>query len=202
MAITNGYGTLASFKLRQDISDTGDDALIEGYIEAISRKIDELTWTRFHTTAADETRYYVAKDSEYLPIPDRIVSITTLKTDNDNDGTYENTWTVSTDYHLWPYNAALQSKPYYAIETAYNGNYSFPKNVRKGVQIVGKFGWTTAPLEIQEACYLGATRLMRRQDTPLGVSAAAAVGQLAVQVESLTTDPDFMALVAPFRAMV
>ena len=41
---------------------------------------------------------------------------------------------------------------------------------------------------------------MQRQDTALGVSAAAAVGQLAVQVESLRNDPDFMAMVIPYRA--
>lgn len=198
MAITNGYATLSQYKDRHDIDDTEDDAAIESIITAVSRLIDNITWQRFYSATADETRYYTAEDSGYLPVTDRIVSITTLKTDNDQDGTYENTWTVTTDYNLLPYNAALDGEPYNAIERAYNGNYSFPRNVKKGVQIVGRFGWSTAPLPIQEACYLGTARIMQRQDTALGVSAAASLGQLQVKVESLRNDPDFIAMVTPY----
>ena len=194
MAITNGYGTLAVYKDRYDITDTNDDSDIERYITAVSRAIDGIRGERFFTTSSDETRYFTAEDGEVLFPELRIVSITTLKTDNNNDRTYENTWTTD-DYDLMPYNAALEGEPYRSIEVAPNGDYSFPKNIRKGVEIAGKFGWSSAPPYISEACYLGAYRLAQRQKTPLGVSAAAALGQLQVITTQLKADPDFMALV-------
>jgi len=195
MAITNGYATLQGFKDRFDIEDSIDDNEIEAAITAVSRMIDGIRGERFFTTTSDETRYFTAVNSDVLFVPLKIVSITTLKTDNDNDRTYENTWTSGTDYDLLPYNASLDSEPYRWIEVTPNGSYSFPKNIRKGVEIAGKFGWSSIPAYISEACYLGANRLMKRQDTPLGVSAAAALGQLQVTAESLKADPDFMKLV-------
>jgi hypothetical protein len=196
MAITNGYGTLAGYKSRYDIEDNDDDALIEAVITAISRQIDNICWQRFYTTASDETRYFTPAHTDYLKPNLPIISITTLKTDRDGDRTYETTW-ATTDYDLKPFDASTDSEPYRWIELTPNGDYSFPK-IAKGVEIVGKFGWSTTPPMIEEACYLGAHRLIKRQDTRLGVSAAAALGQIQVQVRNLRADPDFMLLVSPF----
>ena len=193
MAITNGYGTLQGYKDRFGIEDTKDDLVIEATITATSRLIDELSWQRFYTTASDETRYFTASHGDYLNPGLPIVSITTLKTDRDGDRTYETTW-ATTDYDLMPFNATLNGKPYDWIQVTPNGDNSFPK-IAKGVEIAGKFGWSSTPDTVVQACYLGAHRLMKRLDTPLGVSAAAALGQLQVKVESLRTDPEFLALV-------
>lgn len=196
MTITNGYGSLDTYKVRFEIEDTKDDIAIEAAITAISRAIDDMCWQRFYTTAADETRYFTASHTDYLAPKLPIVSITTLKTDSDGDRTYEDTW-QTTDYDLHPFDASTDGNPYQWLETTPNGDYSFPR-IAKGVQIVGKFGWSTTPGAIAEACYLGAHRLIKRQDTPLGVSAAAALGQLQVLVQQLRADPDFMMLVSPY----
>jgi hypothetical protein len=193
MAITNGYGTLPVYKDRFDIEDNKDDATIEAAITAVSRLIDELCWQRFFTTSADETRYFTASHGDYLQAELPIISITTLKTDRDGDRTYETTWATS-DYDLMPFNATADSEPYQYIQVTPNGDNSFPK-IAKGVEIDGKFGWSSIPAPIVEACYLGAHRMIKRLDTPLGVSAAAALGQLQVKVQQLKADPDFMALV-------
>ena len=195
MAITNGYATLAEYKARHNLDHADQDDMLESIITTVSRLIDGIRGERFFTTDSDETRYFSAEDTDLLFPPLKIVSITTLKTDNDNDGTYEYSWTEDTDFYLKPYNASLDGEPYRWIETAPNGSYSFPKGVKKGVEIAGKFGWSSAPSYISEACYLGTARIMQRQNTPLGVSAAAALGQLQVQVDKLRNDPDFMSLV-------
>ena len=202
MALTNGYTTLAEYKNRFEIDDNEDDSDIESVITAVSRSIDSICWQRFYTTSADETRYYSAEFSGWLRLPERIVSITTLKTDNDNDRTYENTWTDGTDYDLLPYNAVLDGEPYRWIELTPNGNYSFPKGIAKGVQIVGKFGWSSAPAAVAEVCLLMAHRLMARRNLPLGVSAAAAVGQMRIVVEKMKSDPDIMELLSPYILVV
>ena len=113
MAITNGYTTLKEYKFRFDVTDNDDDSDIESVITAVSRSIDSICWQRFFTTAADETRYYTAEFSNWLRLPERIISITTLKTDNDNDRTYENTWTSGTDYDPVSYtHLTLPTTPY------------------------------------------------------------------------------------------
>lgn len=204
MAITNGYTSLNEYKQRfydEGTGDTKDDAAIESVITAVSRAIDNITWDRFFTTANNETRYFTAEHTDFLRLPNRIVSVNTLKTDHDGDRTYEYTWTV-TDYDLMPFNASLDSEPYRWIQVTPNGDYSFPKGVDKGVEISGKFGWSTAPQPIVEACLLGAHRLMARRNSPYGVSGAAALGNLTLTVQRLKSDPDFMDLVSPYMMQV
>jgi len=198
MAITNGYTTLEEYKDRFDVGDHDDDSDIESVITATSRSIDNICWQRFYTTAADETRYFTAEFSTYIRLPERIVAITTLKTDNDNDRVYENTWSATADYDLMPFNASLDGEPYRWIEVMPNGNYSFPKGIARGVEIDGTFGWSSAPQPIVEACLLGSHRLMARRNTPLGVSAAAALGQMRIVVQKMKADPDIMGLLSGY----
>ena len=197
MAITNGYTTLEEYKDRFDVSDHDDDSDIESVITAVSRSIDSICGQRFFTTAADETRYFSAEWGDWLRLPNRIVSINTLKTDNDNDRVYENSW-LTTDYDKMPFNAALDGEPYRWIEVTPNGSYRFPKGVAKGVEIEGKFGWSSAPVPVAEACLLAAHRLQKRKDLPFGVSGAAALGQLTLTVQKMEADPDIMELLSPY----
>jgi hypothetical protein len=152
MTISNGYATLAETRtfMRIDSTDAADDTVIESLIENASRLFDGETGRRFYTTASDETRTYTAEFSDVV-FTDEIISITTLKTDDDEDRVYENTWAV-TDYDMLPENATLNGFPVMYIVPSPNSEYSgFPTN-RKGVQIVGKFGWSaTAPTDIKIA---------------------------------------------------
>ena len=142
MTITNGYVTLAEAKGRLwptgAPADTSEDTMLEDIVMDASRKIDADTGRRFFTTAADEVRTYAARWFDCLSTDD-IVSITTLKTDEDGDGVYERTW-ATTDYTLIPLNAALDGKPYSEIHTSREGDYSFPVGNYPGVEITGKFG--------------------------------------------------------------
>jgi hypothetical protein len=207
MTITNGYGTLNGYKERffdGNTDDHKDDVFLESAITAVSRLIDNLCWRRFYASSTDETRYFTAHDALVL-LPDiDIYSVTSIKTDQDGDRTYEETWDTG-DYDLLPANASLDGEPYTWIEVAPYSDYAFP-TLRNGVEIVGKFGYcaasSDAPAQVAEACYLGAHRLHKRLQTPLGVSAAAALGQLQVRVRDLENDPDFMILIDPYRRRV
>jgi len=153
MTITNGYATLAEIKAMPKIgsTDATDDTFIEDLVEIASRYIDTATGRRFWVNTNDETRTYKAACDERV-YTDDIVSVTSLKIDVDGDRTYETTW-ATTDYDLLPENASLDSKPYNFIQTAPLGRYSFPCG-QKGVQIVGKFGWSAIPDPIHWACML------------------------------------------------
>lgn len=198
MTITNGYATLADGRARLDITDvtdTTDDSKIENMIEAISRAIDEELGRRFHTTANDETRYFTAEFSDIL-FPGDILSITTLATDDNGDRTYENTW-ASTDYDLEPFNATLDSKPYTSIGTTPQGVYAFPVDIKKGVKVIGKFGYASStPKPINEACLLAMEKLFKRKDAIFGVVGSAELGMLK---QMMKDDPELNLLLGSFR---
>lgn len=178
MAITNGYATANQVQERL-FPDNPDDAtldpIIERIIEGVSRWIDRKTGRRIY--AATETRYYSPRDWRHLIIDD-LVSITTLRTDENADGVFEVTW-ASTDYNLRPYNAALNNEPYTEIEVTPNGDYTFPTGYPRTVEIVGSFGYAaTTPTAITEACVLASMRIYERRNVLFGVAGNADLGTI------------------------
>lgn len=200
MSIVNGYATLAEFKVRIDPSSalgTGSDSVLEAVIEAASRAIDYVCGRRIYT--ATETRTYTAEYGDLLFIDD-LVSLTTLKTDESGDGTYELTWS-STDYLLEPANAqvpAANKEPYTQIRVnPHRGIYSFPTGIYNGVQIAGSFGYAaTTPDLVNEACLLIASRFNRRKDAPFGVVGAGELGQMMVIASK---DPDVQLCLSGYK---
>lgn len=195
MAPTNGYCSVAELKARlwpTGITDTSDDAVFDQVITAVSRQIDEFCHRRFF--AVTETRYFKPEWADLLFVHD-LLSVTTLKTDDDGDRTYEHTW-ATTDYDLGPDNAALDGKPYTRIDTTPSGNHTFPVGVRKGVEIAGAWGYaTSAPAMVKEACLLQSARVYKRRDAVFGVIGSAELGQLQV-IPRL--DPDVDTMLRPF----
>jgi hypothetical protein len=197
IVVTGTFTALSSGSLTTITSANKDDNTLEAIITAVSRRIDKYAGRRFYTTTADETRYFTAEFQDVIDVND-IVSITTLATDDDGDGTFENTWTggsVAQDYNLMPYNASLESEPYTYIEIAENGDYYFPTHVKRGVKVVGKFGWSSCPDAVREACILQSVRLLKRKDAPFGIAGTNEFGTLQI-VPKL--DPDVMFLLEPY----
>lgn len=193
MTITNGYTTLQTAKtaLGIPLDELSEDSLLEATVESVSRMIDEYTGRRFYATT--ETRYYSPVDSDTLLVDD-LLTVTTLKTDENADGIFEITWTTS-DYHLLPFNASTNGHPYTRIEATGYGNYSFPVSVKKAVQIAGSFGYsTTAPKQVAEACKIQSIRLFKRKDAPFGILAGGDMQQ-AMTIPDL--DPDVKMLLSP-----
>jgi hypothetical protein len=117
-------------------------------------------------------------------------SVTTLKTDEDGDGTYEVTW-ASTDYVLYP----LDGPPYREIEVNRTlGRYAFPVG-QATVQIAGTWGQAaTVPPDVERATVLLAHRLVNRAKTPEGIMGS--LDQGFVQMRDL--DPDVKAIAAHY----
>jgi hypothetical protein len=182
-----------------DVTDVADDYTLEQMVEAISRAIEAETHRRFYTTANDETRYYSPDDSYTLMPDDDVLSVTTLATDEDGDRVYETTWAAA-DYELWPYNAALDGKPYLEIRaTIPVGTYVFPI-LPKAAKVVGKFGYsTTTPAAIREAVLLTAEKLFKRKDAIFGIVGSAETGELR---QIMKDDPQVALLLGGFTRLV
>lgn len=190
MAITNGYLTLDDLKaeLGLDLNDATYDSRLEQIIVEVSRYIDDHCGQYFWTTESDETRYFRSREPECLRGVGPLISITSLATDEDGSRLYATTWAV-TDYDLWPYNAAANGRPYYRIDVAPQGRYTFPRQA-KGVKIVGKFGWAAIPAPVKRACILQCSRLFKRKDAPFGVVGSSEMGYTVVT----RLDPDVLQL--------
>lgn len=162
MAITNGYATLAEFKLYADITstDANDDAVIEDIVEGISRLIDAECKRHFYQVT--EARYFTAQNLDVLFCGDiATTSGLEIKTQLNTDGTYEYTW-ASTDYNLLPYTPRF-GFPYTWIETSHNTRYSFDL-IKKGNKVTTTWGWAAIPDEIKTACLEESANEYRRRN--------------------------------------
>ncbi len=138
-----GYGTYASIadlKGILGITATTDDVVMRKMLEAASRSIDRYTNRRFYTTS--ETKYFDGASTLWLP---DLLSINAsgLKTDEDGDATFENTF-ATTDYILYGggIEDSLNTFPKTRIEISEDSDYgSFANGVKKGVQIAGVWGY-------------------------------------------------------------
>lgn len=200
MAITNGYTTLSEVKGILRITDNVDDSLLETCIESASRQIDTHCERVF--TSGSATRVYSPYDSYVCEIDD-LISLTTLKTSSDADGSFDTTWIV-TDYQLEPLNgiAGGSYTPYTHIRAV--GDYLFPTvnfpdtTGEATVQVTGVFGYSTAvPTDIKQAANLLAIRQFKRYDSPLGVAGFGDIG--AIRVSRI--DPDIEAILMPYRKL-
>jgi hypothetical protein len=169
------------------INDTFADDDVEAAALAASEAINEELGRRFNKDSSDVVRYLTALDPYTLNVRD-LVSITSLQTDDDGDGTYENTW-ATTDYHLTPLNAATDLEPYTKIEVKlWDGDFLFPSS-QKGVKITGKWGWPKVPQRVITAASIIAAQLFkRRRENPSFIITSEAA------VVILRNDPQLNAL--------
>jgi hypothetical protein len=192
VVITNGYSTVADLETRLGITAGSASSEMASIMESASRMIDHYTNRRFYTTDADEINYFTPYSYDLCKISD-LISVTSIKTDEDIDGVYETTWT-SNDFNLLPYNQT----PKHYIETTPYGNFSFLAKLKRSVQVVGRFGYCTlanCPLDIKQAALLEASRLWKRRDAILGISGTTMFGQLKLVGDM---DPSVRELIRPY----
>jgi hypothetical protein len=190
------YATLSEFKAAVGITDTTDDAALQSVLDATDTLIDLYCDRKTGFGTATETRYYTAEDYEYV-LTDDLVSITTLQTDDDANGTYETTWTAGTDYVLAPRNAALDGFPYTEIDTSVTWPRNFPKDVYIGVKVVGVFGFPAVPAAVKQAEIIQAGAVWNSRTAPFGVIGSADLGGILRMSRAL--HPEAALILEPYR---
>jgi hypothetical protein len=190
------YATLAEFKAAVGITDTTDDGALQSVLDATDTLIDLYCDRKTGFGTATETRYYTAEDYEYV-LTDDLVSITTLQTDDDANGTYETTWTAGTDYVLAPVNAALDGFPYTEIDTSVSWPRNFPKDVYIGVKVVGVFGFPSVPAAVKQAEIIQAGAVWNSRTAPFGVIGSADLGGILRMSRAL--HPEAALILEPYR---
>ncbi len=127
------YASLKEFKDSLGITASSDDVTILKTLEGATLTIEKYCQRRFQPEHG--TKYFTGANRIWVK-PD-LLSISTLKTDEDGDGTFENTFTTS-DYVLFD----LNEYPKTYIEISDNSSYgTFGMGSKKGVEIVGEWGY-------------------------------------------------------------
>ena len=190
------YATLAQFKAAVGITDSTDDTALQNVLDATDTLIDLYCDRKTGFGTASETRYYTAEDYQYV-LTDDLVSVTTLQTDDDANGTYETTWTAGTDFVLAPANAALDGFPYTEIDTSVSWPRNFPKDVYIGVKVVGVFGFPSVPAAVVQSAIIQAGAVWSSRTSPFGVIGSADLGGILRQARAL--HPEAALILEPYR---
>lgn len=135
--MTNAYSDVATIKSDSylAISTTDHDTYLRKLLEDASRKIDR--WCGRFFYCWDGKRYY---DGATPLRTDDLLSVVTLKSDEDADAVYENTLVVTgtqADALLYP----LNSYPKTRIELTAIATCGLADGVKKGIEIDGIFGY-------------------------------------------------------------
>jgi hypothetical protein len=126
---------------------------------------------------------------------DDLVSLTTLKTTDDDTQTFDITWSAS-DYQLEPLNGVVDGMPTPYTRIRAIGNYTFPLlDGEASVQIAGVFGFNAVPDEVNYATMIQASKLYKRKDSPLGVIS----GEYGAMRVGVRLDPQVSELVDAYR---
>jgi len=192
MAITNGYATLTQIKASTDINDNIDDSLLEMAVESASRLIDSYTGRYFYN-AGTAVKIFAPRDN-FVTGTEDFISLSLIETSEDGES-FDTTW-ETTDRQLEPLNGRVDG-----LETSYTrvravGDYLFPVRSNEAtVRLTGVWGWSAVPIQITQACVLQASRIFKRNDSPLGIIS----GELGSMRVGIKLDPDVAHLIDPYR---
>ena len=192
------YATLAQFKQSIGIgtADITDDTALQSVLDATDALIDLYTDRKQGFGTATETRYYTAGDWSYI-LTDDLVSVSSLQTDDDGDGTYETTWASGTDFVLAPRNAALDGWPYTEIDTSTAAPRAFPVGVYLGTKVTGVFGWPSVPQSVVQAALIQANAVWMSRSSGFGIIGSQELGGILRQSRAL--HPEAQVLLDAYR---
>lgn len=174
---------------------SSEDTPLTAAINAAQDLVDGYCNTTFETVT--EARVYRADDPDLLLV-DQFRTLTGLvvKTDTNNDGTYDTTLTVTTDYLATPFN----EPPFTGL---LNVSDEWPRydSGRPAVQVTAAYGDQNSngvPYAVQQAALILAARLYQRKASPLGIMTGFqdyGIARISRQ------DPDVAALLAQYRVL-
>lgn len=196
--------------LRQwlNIADGDDDVRLTYAVSAASRAIEKYCGQVFHPDTAATARVFHTDDPYRCEVdPISSSSGVIVKTDTGNTGTFATTWTVTTDYVLYPYDGIVDGVTAPYTEVLAVGGLIFPTWLgrvfppwanRARVQVTAKWGWPAVPADVQFACRLKAAKLFRRASSPDGMAGGLDTGVVRI---SRYEDPDVAQLLSPFKSV-
>jgi hypothetical protein len=196
VAITNGYVTEPVFRAAIGDSSSVQQSTIEQAIQTASRQVDAHCGRRFYLDANTSVRYF-NRDTATVVGVDDIATTTglTVYGDPGDDGTWEEQWTITTDFIVSPVNGLIGSLAWPTVELVAVGNSTWPTPGRRGtVKVTAKWGWSAVPDAVQMATLLIAKDLFKRPESLTG-------GYIGIDgwgPARIREDPAVMEMLRPF----
>jgi len=143
----NTYGRLSELKAELGITTTTSDAVLLRVLERSARAIDEHCNRHFYSLLAQTLLYPTSERPAHIKqyqlwLDQDVISITTLKTDDDGDGTYETTLTANTDYWTYPYNNQTHEPIQRLDVNPDSAMLRYWPSAPRSVQLIGKRGFS------------------------------------------------------------
>jgi hypothetical protein len=181
------YNTTDAIKTYLGIGGTENDTNIADAVAAATRDVNSFCGRRFDQDVdvdgdPSATARTYAPTNPTLAIVDDISTLTDLvvKTDEDDDGVFETTWTIGTDFELEPANGVgpngASGWPYWRIVAV--GSKCFRVVTRRTLQVTAAWGWAAVPADVKQAHRLLAAGIYKRKYAPFGVAGYGADGLL------------------------
>lgn len=188
MALGDLYIDEADLKVRLGINDDEDAVRLHGAVQAASRGIEKFCGRQFNDAGSVSARVYKPESCSLLLVDDfSTTSGLVVKSDEDNDGVYETTWTAS-DYEVRPLNGVVDGEPgwpYWMIKAVWRRG--FPMFSRATMQITARWGWASYPAPVPEACRIAAEEIFKLRDTPFGIGGYGDFGIVRVRDNPFTS---------------
>lgn len=201
---TAGYISAADLKSYIGLTGSGQDTNISNSITAASRQIDRICNRRFWQDSSAQVKTFTPVSNIYLEVPD--ISTTTgliVKLDTTDDGSYDKTLTINTDFIVMPTNPTLlgtgsgEHEPYNEIRILNTrSSERFDPSIINNVQVTAKYGFAVVPEAVEQATRIQALRLFKRKDTPFNVFGNDETGTIELFNKF---DPDALALLKDYR---
>lgn len=199
MAWAPDYAEASDLKAYTHIQHDTDAAQIALAISAASRSIDLHCGRQFGLVAAPEARYYTPRwDKElrrWTVTMDDLMTVTgiSVMADLDDSGGY----TEEIDaYALKPVNAAPKGRPWTSFVVLPSSTV-LPCADQDSVEVTARWGWTTVPVTVKQACLLQASRILSRRDAPFGVTGSPDNGGGELRLLA-KVDPDVAVSLSPY----
>ena len=175
-------------------ADSTQNDAINAALDAADEEINNLCGRSFAVPADVSTRVYYPTPSDVLLNVDDIATATglILKQDTGDNGTYDETLTITTDFIL-----VGNTPPYRQIQLVNGDAWPRPISNRPTVQVTAKFGYgTTVPAAVVQASTVLTARLCQRRSSPLGFQA----GNVDTGfIRIARNDPEIMNLLTGYR---
>jgi hypothetical protein len=189
MALGDVYVDAADLKDRLGIDDDDDAVRMDGAVQAASRGIEKFCGRQFNDAGVVSTRVFQVVNNCLAHVDDfSTVTGLVIKTDDDDDGTFERTWTTS-DYELAPLNGVVDGEvgwPFWKIRHV-GWSRGFPQLKRAGLQVTARWGWAAVPAAVSEACRIAAEEIFKLRDTPFGIGGYGDFGVIRVRDNPFTS---------------
>ena len=182
-----------------DPADESYDVVLGKMITAASRLIDKYVGgfeNCFYPSTDTETRYYDGNGEDQIWI-DPLLSLTSLAVSESGGRAASDytTWTLNTDFYTYPYHTTPYEKLIVDNDAGSKGTFG---TTRKGVKIVGVWGYSsTPPADVKQACKIQAMRWFMRAKQ--GYQDAGVNASLGEMIYAQELDPDVKMLLAPYR---